>query len=393
MQYFQAHGPAPGYRRSVQPTTTKEAHSLNAETTSDFHHDAPECLGVLLTNLGTPDSCSRADVRRYLGEFLWDPRVIEVPRPLWWLVLNLVILNTRPRRSAAAYRRVWTEAGSPLLVVSRQQEAALQDKLAQQSDYPVKVVLAMRYGNPSIAAGLDELRRAGARRILVLPLYPQYSATTTASTFDAVAAELRRWRWQPEMRFVNHYHDEPAYIDALAASVQAFQAAKGLPDCLLMSFHGIPRDYFMAGDPYHCEAHKTARLLAEKLGLGRTQWQLSFQSRLGPREWLRPYTDETLRKLAGEGVRRIQVICPGFSADCLETLEEIAMENRDTFIGAGGETYEYIPCLNADPQHIDMLAGLVARHTRDWMPAQTAAERAAALELRLQLARAAGARQ
>jgi ferrochelatase len=366
---------------------------LNAETRSDFRHDGPECLGVLLTNLGTPDSCSRADVRRYLGEFLWDPRVVEVPRPLWWLVLNLVILNTRPRRSAAAYQRVWTDAGSPLLVISRQQQAALQEKLAQQQGYPVKVVLAMRYGNPSIATGLEVLRQAGARRILVLPLYPQYSATTTASTFDAVAAELRHWRWQPEMRFVNHYHDDPAYIDALAASVQAYQSQHGTPDRLLMSFHGIPRDYFLAGDPYHCESHKTARLLAEKLGLDATQWQLSFQSRLGPREWLRPYTDETLRKLATEGVRKVQVICPGFSADCLETLEEVAMENRDIFLEAGGETYEYIPCLNAEPQHIDMLAGLVARHTDGWVPAQTAAERAAALELRLQLARAAGAEQ
>jgi ferrochelatase len=366
---------------------------LKTENTTDFRHDTPECLGVLLTNLGTPDSCSRADVRRYLGEFLWDPRVVEVPRPLWWLVLNLVILNTRPRRSAAAYQRVWTDAGSPLLVISRQQEVALQQKLSQQSGFPVKVVLAMRYGNPSIAAGLEALRQAGARRVLVLPLYPQYSATTTASTFDAVAAVLRRWRWLPELRCVNHYHDEPAYIDALAASVQAYQSQHGVPDRLLMSFHGIPKDYFMAGDPYHCESCKTARLLAERLGLDETQWQLSFQSRLGPREWLRPYTDETLRKLAAEGVRKVQVICPGFSADCLETLEEIAMENRDTFIEAGGETYEYIPCLNADPAHIDMLAGLVARHTRDWMPVMTDAERAAERQQRLQLAQAAGAEQ
>jgi ferrochelatase len=374
-------------------TITKETLSLKAETSNDFRHDAVECLGVLLTNLGTPDSCSRTDVRRYLGEFLWDPRVVEVPRPLWWLVLNLVILTTRPRRSAAAYQRIWTDAGSPLLVISRQQEAALQQTLAQQSGLPVKVVLAMRYGNPSIAAGLEALRQAGARRILVLPLYPQYSATTTASTFDAVAAVLRRWRWLPEVRFINHYHDEPAYIDALAASVQRYQAAHGTPDRLLMSFHGIPRDYFLAGDPYHCESHKTARLLAERLGLDKAQWQLSFQSRLGPREWLRPYTDETLRKLAGEGVRKVQVICPGFSADCLETLEEIAMENREAFIEAGGETYEYIPCLNADPAHIDMLARLVARHTDGWVPEQTEAERVAALELRKQLAQAAGARQ
>ncbi len=366
---------------------------MSTETSSDFRHDAAECLGVLLTNLGTPDSCSRADVRRYLGEFLWDPRVVEVPRPLWWLMLNLVILNTRPRRSAAAYERIWTDAGSPLLVISRQQEAALQEKLAQQSGFPVKVVLAMRYGNPSIPAGLEQLQQAGARRILVLPLYPQYSATTTASTFDAVAAELRRWRWLPEVRFVNHYHDDPAYIEALAASVQAYQVEHGTPERLLMSFHGIPKDYFMAGDPYHCESLKTARLLAEKLGLDKMQWQLSFQSRLGPREWLRPYTDETLRKLAAEGVRKVQVICPGFSADCLETLEEIAMENRDAFLEAGGETYEYIPCLNADPVHIDMLAGLVARHTDGWVPEQTEAERAAALEMRMHLAQAAGAKQ
>jgi ferrochelatase len=377
---------------AVTPTA-QEAMPLNTETSCDFRHDAPECLGVLLTNLGTPDSCSRADVRRYLGEFLWDPRVVEVPRPLWWLVLNLVILNTRPRRSAAAYQRVWTEAGSPLLVISRQQEAALQEKLEQQSGFPVKVILAMRYGNPSIAAGLEQLRQAGARRILVLPLYPQYSATTTASTFDAVSAELRRWRWLPETRFINHYHDDPAYIDALASSVQTYQAEHGTPERLLMSFHGIPKDYFMAGDPYHCESCKTARLLADRLGLDKTQWQLSFQSRLGPREWLRPYTDETLRKLAAEGVRKVQVICPGFSADCLETLEEIAMENRDTFLEAGGESYEYIPCLNAGPAHIDMLAGLVTRHTRDWVPTQTEAERAAALEFRLQLAQAAGARR
>jgi len=362
-------------------------------TGSDFRHDADECLGVLLTNLGTPDSCSRADVRRYLGEFLWDPRVVEVPRPLWWLLLNLVILNTRPGRSAAAYGRIWTEAGSPLLVISRQQEAALQQALAQRCSFPVRVVLAMRYGNPSIAAGLEELRRAGARRILVLPLYPQYSATTTASTFDAVTAVLRRWRWLPELRFVNHYHDEPAYIEALAASVLAYQAQHGVPDRLLLSFHGIPRAYFLAGDPYYCEAHKTGRLLAQRLGLSESAWQLSFQSRLGPKEWLRPYTDETLRSMAAGGVRKVQVLCPGFSADCLETLEEIAMENRHIFLEAGGESYDYIPCLNAEQAHIDMLAGLVARHTDGWQPPQSEAERRAALELRRQLALADGASQ
>jgi len=364
---------------------------MNTQTSSEFRHDAGECLGVLLTNLGTPDSCDRAGVRRYLDEFLWDPRVVELPRPLWWLVLKLVILNTRPGRSAAAYRRIWTEDGSPLLVISREQADALQQALVQRFSFPVKVVLAMRYGNPSLAAGLEELRQAGARRVLVLPLYPQYSATTTASTFDAVTAELRHWRWLPELRFVNHYHDERAYIGALAASVRAWQAEHGVPDRLLLSFHGIPREYFLAGDPYYCEAHKTARLLAEKLGLAETQWQLSFQSRLGPKEWLRPYTDETLRAMAAGGVRKVQVLCPGFSADCLETLEEIAMENRHVFLEAGGESYDYIPCLNASPTHIDMLAGLVEKHISGWKPEQSEAEREASLELRARLAQADGA--
>jgi ferrochelatase len=292
--------------------------------------------------------------------------VVEVPRPIWWLVLNGVILNTRPRRSAAAYAKVWTEQGSPLLVISEQQHTALQSALDEALPGPVTVALAMRYGNPSIAAGLAELREAGARRVLVLPLYPQYSATTTASIFDAVTTELRDWRWLPELRFVNHYHDDPAYIAALAASVREHWAERGQADKLVMSFHGIPQAYFEAGDPYYCECQKTGRLLAEALGLNEQQWQLTFQSRLGPKAWLRPYTDQTLQQLAGDGTRSVDVICPGFAADCLETLEEIAMENRDTFLAAGGEDYRYIPCLNDRPDHIDQLARLVQRHVQGW---------------------------
>lgn len=337
---------------------------------ADFRHDQSECLGVLLVNLGTPDSPSKSDVRRYLKEFLWDPRVVEVARPIWWLVLNGVILNTRPKRSAAAYAKVWTDEGSPLLVISRRQRNALQKALETQLDAPVHVALAMRYGNPSIAFGLDELRKAGARKVIVLPLYPQYSATTTASIFDAVTAELRNWRWLPELRFVNHYHDDPAYIAALADSVRRFQAEHGVPDRLMLSFHGIPKEYFLKGDPYYCECLKTGRLLAETLGLDDERWVLSFQSRLGPKDWLKPYTDETLRRLGDEGVGKVQVMCPGFSADCLETLEEIAMENRDTFMEAGGKEYDYIPCLNDDEAHIGMLAGLVARHACDWTSAE-----------------------
>ncbi|MEN8176476.1 MAG: ferrochelatase [Pseudomonadota bacterium] len=336
---------------------------------AEFQHDSPETLGVLLVNLGTPASPDKPHVRRYLKEFLWDPRVVEVPRPIWWLVLNGVILNTRPRRSAEAYARIWTDAGSPLLVISRQQHQAMQAALQTRLEVPVKVSLAMRYGEPSIAAGLAELRESGARKVLVLPLYPQYSASATASVFDAITTELQNWRWVPEVRFVNHYHDDPAYIAALAGSVRGFQAKHGKPDKLVMSFHGIPKEYFLKGDPYHCECQKTARLLAGALGLADDEWVLTFQSRLGPKEWLKPYTDATLKRLASEGVPKIQVICPGFSADCLETLEEIAMENKANFLSAGGKEYGYIPCLNTEPAHIEALADLVLRHSGGWLDA------------------------
>ncbi len=332
----------------------------------NFRHDAPDCMGVLLVNLGTPDSPERGDVRRYLKEFLWDPRVVEVPRPIWWLVLNGVILNTRPGRSAAAYRKIWTPDGSPLLVLSQRQKTALQTRLSDSCPGPVKVALAMRYGNPSIAAGLADLQAAGARRIIVLPLYPQYSATTTASIFDAVTAYFHKQRWLPELRFINHYHDDAAYVRALAATVEQHWEEHGRSDLLLMSFHGIPREYFEKGDPYHCECQKTGRLLADALGLGTEQWRLSFQSRLGPKEWLRPYTDETLRQVAAQGTKSVDVICPGFSVDCLETLEEIAMENRDEFLHAGGESYHYIPCLNDRREHIAALSELIVHHAQGW---------------------------
>ncbi len=347
----------------------QESHIVNEPNLQTYHHDQVGGTGILLVNLGTPEAPDRASVRRYLKEFLWDPRVVEVPRPIWWFVLNAVILNTRPGRSAKAYQKVWTEQGSPLLTVSQAQRDALASKIEQRAGHAVPVVLAMRYGKPSIKQGLEELREQGARQILVLPLYPQYSATTTASIFDAVTAELRRWRWVPELRFINHYHDNPAYIEALAQSIKTHRAEHGTADKLLMSFHGIPEEYFHAGDPYHCECHKTGRLLADTLGLADEQWQISFQSRLGPKQWLHPYTDHTLEELAEAGVKSMQVVCPGFSADCLETLEEIAMENRDTFLEAGGERYEYIPCLNADEAHIHMLAALAEQHMQGWLPA------------------------
>lgn len=333
-----------------------------------YRHDQPSQMGILMVNLGTPDAPDRSSVRRYLKEFLWDPRVVEMARPLWWLVLNGIILNTRPGRSAKAYQKVWTDEGSPLLTISRRQRDALAGEVAKRFGCEIPVALGMRYGNPSIRSALAELRDAGARRVLVLPMYPQYSATTTASIFDAVTEELRGWRWIPELRFINHYHDEPAYIGALANSVARFRAEAGDAERLLMSFHGIPEEYFHKGDPYFCECQKTGRLLAEQLGLSADQWQLSFQSRLGPKQWLQPYTDKTLEGLAQSGVKSVQVLCPGFSADCLETIEEVGMENRDIFLEAGGERYEYIPCLNDDAEHIDMLANLVDRHTQGWGP-------------------------
>jgi len=328
----------------------------------------PVCrLGVLVCNLGTPDSPTAIDVRRYLRQFLWDPRVVEMPRLAWWFILHLGILTTRPRKSAAAYSRVWTQEGSPLLEISKRQTLKLQSSLTASMAVPVKVVLAMRYGKPSITAGLQQLRDAGADKILVLPMYPQYSATTTASTFDAIAEQFRNWRNIPEMRYISRYYHESAYIEALASGVHEYWAQKGRQGLLLMSFHGIPQKYADAGDPYYVECQQTGQLLARALGLGQDEWKLSFQSRLGAQAWLKPYTDHTLRELAETGTRSVQVLCPGFSVDCLETLDEIAVENREVFLAAGGEYYDYIPCLNDSDQQIACMSTLVNKHTQGWL--------------------------
>lgn len=333
---------------------------------SDFAHGNEPVLGILLTNLGTPAKPTTRALRKYLREFLSDPRVIEVPKAAWWFILNGIILNTRPRKSAKLYAKIWTDEGSPLLRISCKQQQALQTALENRLPGPVKVALAMRYGEPSIKNGLEELRQAGARRLLVLPLYPQYSAATNASTFDAVSSVLQHWRWLPDFRFISHYHDEPGYIQALAQRIRAHWDNEGRADRMIFSFHGIPKHYFLAGDPYHCECHATARLLAEELGLQEGQWQVSFQSRFGPREWLQPYTDELLASLPGEGVRSVQVVCPGFSADCLETLEEMNIQNRNIFMQAGGDRFTYVPALNDQPAHIEFLADLVCKHAQGW---------------------------
>lgn len=334
-----------------------------------FAHDEVPAVGVLVSNLGTPDAPTPAALRRYLREFLLDPRVIELPRALWWVILHLFVLTARPRKSAALYRRIWTAEGSPLLVNTRRQAAALAEILRREVVGPVHLAAGMRYGNPSIGAALRELAGHGCRRILVLPLYPQYAAVTTGSTFDAVSAELSTWRWVPEVRTIHSYHDDPAYIAALAAAIAESWESGGRAEKLLFSFHGIPLRYFRAGDPYFCHCHKTARLVAERLSLPQDAYEIAFQSLFGREEWLRPYTQDTIRDLARSGLRNLDVICPGFSADCLETLEEIDAENREVFLHAGGVRYRYIPALNDRPDHLRLLADLLHRHLQGWLPA------------------------
>ena len=339
---------------------------MNYKGNPEYKHGCPSCTGILITNLGTPDEPTASSVRKYLAEFLSDPRIIELPKYLWWLVLHGVILRIRPSRSAKAYKKIWTESGSPLLSISKKQVLGLKKILTEKVQGPIKIKLSMRYGNPSIKSELNKLRELNANRILVLPLYPQYSAATTASTFDAITDELKKWRWLPELRMINHYHDDPDYINALTNSIEDHWQNNSRPQKLIFSFHGLPKHYFLAGDPYHCECHKTARLVAEKLKLNQEEWMVTFQSRFGPKEWLKPYTDKTLISLAENGIKNINVICPGFSADCLETLEEINIQNREFFIEAGGEKFAYIPALNDSPEHLHLLSNIILKHTNGW---------------------------
>jgi ferrochelatase len=354
--------------------------------TPPYRHGSAERTAVLLVNLGTPAAATPAALRRYLGQFLWDPRVVEIPRPLWWLILHGVILRTRPAKSAAKYASIWTPQGSPLLRWTERQAECLQTEL-QARGHDVLVRPAMRYGEPAVDRVLDALQAEGATRLLVLPLYPQYAAATTASTFDAVAAWAGRNRRMPELRFVNHYHDDPGYIAALAASVRAHWAMQPRGEKLVMSFHGVPARSLALGDPYHCECHKTARLLAEALELGRDDYIVTFQSRLGRAKWLEPYTEPTVKRLAEQGIKHIDAICPGFTADNLETLEEIAMEAKEAFLHAGGEQFRFIDCLNDRPDWIAALADLSLRHLQGWptcaaaspLALQTQRERALAM--------------
>ncbi|MFT5173201.1 MAG: ferrochelatase [Gammaproteobacteria bacterium] len=358
-----------------------------------FRHDQPMRIGVLLVNLGTPDAADTASVRRFLQQFLWDPRVVEAPRALWWAILNGVILRIRPSRSARAYRTVWTAAGSPLLVHSMALGTAVAHSLDTTDQGIFAVTVGMTYGQPSIAKAVSLLANQGVTRLFVLPLYPQYSATTTGAVFDAVTRELSRHRWIPELIFETEYHDDPLYIEAVAQSIREHWREHGEPQRLLFSFHGIPQRYLHAGDPYYCHCQAGARLIAQALQLAPERWHLAFQSRVGREPWLQPYVDETLTQWGQQGVASVQVVCPGFAVDCLETLEEIEKENRERFLAAGGAEFSYIAALNSRADHVAMITQRIKRATSHWLDWGHAEQRRAAAETdaRSERAKAMGA--
>jgi ferrochelatase len=348
-----------------------------------YSHGQAAKTAILYCNLGTPEAPTASALRRYLAEFLSDPRVVEIPRLLWLAILHGIILRVRPAKSAHKYASIWTPDGSPLKVWTERQAQALQTHMC---DTTVQVRYAMRYGSPAIPAVLEELKTQGVTRVLVLPAYPQYSGTTTASVFDAVYSWGLRTRKLPEMRFVNHYHDHPGYIQALAQKIQAHWDTHGRAEQLVMSFHGVPERTLHLGDPYHCECLKTARLLGEALQLRKEDYKVCFQSRFGKAKWLEPYTEPTVRELAQTGTKSIDVVCPGFVSDCLETLEEIAMEVKAAFLEEGGERFHYIECLNDSPLWIEGLQAIAQSHMGGWPTSdQAASERTASREAALAL--------
>ena len=342
-----------------------------------YTHGTVARSAVVLVNLGTPDAPTAPAVRRYLKQFLSDPRVVEIPRLVWWFILNLIILPFRSGQSAKKYASIWTKDGSPLKIHTQQQASLLGGALAERGHDGVAVAMAMRYGSPSLPEVLAQLKREGCERIAILPAYPQYSGTTTGSIYDAVFSHYATVRNVPELRFIKQYHEHATYIAALRDSVLAHWASHGRPDKLVMSFHGVPKRTLLLGDPYHCQCLKTARLLAEQLNLGKEQYMVTFQSRFGKAEWLQPYTAPTLIALAQQGVKRVDLLCPGFTSDCLETLEEIAMEAKHDFLTAGGQQFHYIACLNASPAWIAGMADIAEENMVGWPTQTTAARRAA----------------
>ncbi len=362
-----------------------------------FEHGEIPGVGILVANLGTPEAPTAKALRPYLRQFLGDPRVIELSRPLWWLILNAFILPFRPKKSAAAYATIWTDEGSPLYVISKNLAAEIERGLRSRIGTPLHVELGMSYGEPSMAQALKALQGKGCRRILLLPLFPHYSSTSTGAVFDAMMKELMTWRRVPELRTIHEFHDEPGYIAALANSIRELWDADGEPELLVTSYHGIPLRYFLDGDPYHCFCHKTTRLLRERLGWPKEKTMVTFQSIFGKEPWIQPPTDKTLESLPGKGIKRLDVVCPGFSADCLETLEEINVENRHIFLEAGGEQFRYVPCLNERRDHVDFLTDLAERHlsgwvsgTDEWNEERAATEAAASRRRAEELRRASG---
>ena len=341
---------------------------------SNFKHGRKAGMGVLLVNLGTPDEPTTSAVRRYLAEFLADRRVVEIPKLLWMLILHGIILRIRPAKSAAAYKKVWSEQGSPLMAGTAELTSKIQSVLNDRISGQCNVQVAMRYGNPSINDGLEKLLAAGAERIMVLPLYPQYSGATTGSVADGVFDTLSKWRWVPELRMLGAYHDDPDYILAVAQSIYAHWQVNGhltnkkldKGHKLFISFHGMPKATLLAGDPYFCHCHKTARLIAAELNLHDDQWEMAFQSRFGKAEWLQPYAAKRFVELPKEGVKNMTVVCPGFSIDCLETLEEIALEGREEFLSAGGESFEYVPALNSSTSHVEFMVNRIMMNASAW---------------------------
>ncbi|MDD5631932.1 MAG: ferrochelatase [Methylococcales bacterium] len=312
--------------------------------------------GVLLANLGSPAAPTTRAVRRFLKDFLWDPRVVNLPRPLWWLILNFFVLPFRPSRSAKSYQKIWHEKGSPLTYLTRQLTEKVTEKLKVKG---IITNYAMRYGEPSIATQLRVFKKEGITDLIVLPLYPQYSSTTTASIYDDLVKELNQWRHLPSLQFISDYHQDASYIAAVTESIEQAWREQSKNELLIMSFHGLPAVLTKWGDPYFHQCHKTAVLIAEKLGLDEKQWMIVFQSRFGKAEWLKPYCVDTLRNLPVQGVKTVDVVCPGFAVDCLETLEEIAMENKSIFMEAGGTGYRYIPALNDSAAHVNAIVNLL----------------------------------
>ncbi len=346
-----------------------------------YEHGDQLKVGILLANLGTPDAPTGAALRPYLKQFLSDRRIVEIPRVIWWFILNLIILNTRPKKSAEKYAQVWMKEGSPLLVYAQRQAKLLQGYLGQKINSPFAVEIGMTYGNPGMQSALEKLKAAHCDRILIIPMYPQYAASSTAAALDAVWRVLLKMRNVPAIRTVKHYHDHPAYIDALTKHIEAYWMINRRPNFergekLVMSFHGVPKFHLTKGDPYHCECHKTARLLAERLGLKSGEYQVAFQSRFGKQEWLQPYLAPLLEDLGKAKTPRLDVVCPGFSADCLETLEEIAMEGKHTFTAAGGGEYNYIPALNDSDPWIHALTQIALENLHGWVSNEWGAAKA-----------------